>query len=85
MLRLFSAIFRSFKTFYDCGKVYLLALFLNFRDCHANFRMTQRRNRQGRIRLPFWDEGRGILATLEKGLENLKAPEDGVNPKNNTV
>jgi hypothetical protein len=47
--------------------------------------MDERRNRQGRMRQPFWDEGRGILATLEKGLENLKAPEGGVNPKNNTV
>ena len=30
-------------------------------------------------------KGRGILATLEKGLENLKALEDGVNMKNSTV
>ena len=47
--------------------------------------MDERRNRQGRIRVPFWDEGRGILATLEKGLENLKAPEDGVNMKNSAA
>ena len=47
--------------------------------------MDERRNRQGGIRLFFWDEGRGIQATLEKGVENLKAPEDGVNMKNSTV
>ena len=37
---------------FDSGKLYLLALFLNFRDCHVNFRMDQRRNRQGRIPRP---------------------------------
>jgi len=39
----------------------------------------------GRAGLGCSSERRGILATLEKGLEKLKAPEDGVNPKNNTV
>ena len=35
------------------NKVYLLSSFLNLRDCHANFLMDQRRNRQDRIRLTF--------------------------------
>ena len=29
--------------------------------------------------------GRGLPVTLEKDLENLKASEDGVNPKNSIV
>ena len=29
--------------------------------------------------------GQGILVTLKKDLENLKASEDGVNPKNSIV
>ncbi|HJC37962.1 MAG TPA: hypothetical protein H9757_02700, partial [Candidatus Mediterraneibacter faecigallinarum] len=66
-------------------KVYPLVPLFNFRDCHVNFRMDERRNRQGGIRLSFREEGLGIQATLEKGLENLKAPEDGVNMKSSTV
>ena len=47
--------------------------------------LTHIRNRQDGIRRTFGDEGRGILVTLKKNLENLKASEDGVNPKNSIV
>ena len=37
------------------------------------------------MRRTFGAEGRGILVTLKKDLENLKASEDGINPKNSIV
>ena len=64
---------------------YLLSLTLNLRDCRTGFPFGELRNRQDWIRRTFGDEGRGILVTLKKDLENLKASEDGVNPKNSIV